>query len=174
MDQTVLRRALGRYPTGVAVVTALAGGERIGMTVNSFASVSLDPPLVQFSVNRAAHSYRLWTTAPHFVVNLLRHDQADLSHRFARPLVDKWSGVRHQAGVGGAPVLANALCVFECSTWAQYDGGDHVILLGKVETLTAPDGEGPEPLVFHAGSYRKLAREGGESARDDELWLHGW
>ncbi|MEJ8570655.1 flavin reductase family protein [Microbaculum marinum] len=169
-----LRRALGRFPTGVAIVTAAAGGEPAGMTVNSFSSVSLDPPLLQFSIDRKARSLDIWKATQHFAVHILAEDQIDLSNRFARSLADKWTDTKVAGGLGGAPVLEACLCVFECAKWAEYDGGDHLIFLGRVERLTHDD-DARTPLVFHRGNYRRLAEKTGSlDFAEDALLLHGW
>ncbi len=153
-DTRDFRRALGQFATGVTVVTTLAGdGRKVGMTVNSFSSVSLEPPLVLWSVARNAPSFQDFTSATHFGVNVLAAHQHHLSKQFATPLPDKFAGVkcRPEACV---PILEDALAYFICRVVQQYDGGDHVILLGQVEEYKHQPGDG---LVFHAGKYRVVA-----------------
>jgi len=154
-----LRDALGHFATGVAVVTACnLDGAPIGMTMSSFNAVSLEPPLVLFSVARSAHSVDAMQAARGFAVNILGHAQAELSQQFARPLADKWQAVAHSPGYGDAPILDDVLAHFECEPYAQYDGGDHVIFVCRVRRFAAADrGEGP--LIFYRGRYHTLAAE---------------
>ena len=150
------REALGRFATGVAVVTARdAAGEPVGMTMSSFNSVSLDPPLVLFSVDRAAHSLPAMQAAEGYAINILGRTQEHLSTRFARARADKFAEVAHSPGYGAAPVLADVLARFECKPYAQYDGGDHVIFVCEVLNLSASDED--EPLIFYRGRYHTLA-----------------
>jgi flavin reductase (DIM6/NTAB) family NADH-FMN oxidoreductase RutF len=155
LDPTQLRRALGRFATGVAVVTAQApDGVPVGMTMSSFNSVSLDPPLVLFSVDRRAHSLPAILRADGYGINVLGQDQQDVSTRFARTGGDKWSGIEHRPGFAGAPLLAGAIAQFECAPHAQHDGGDHVIILARVVRFNAID---EAPLIFFSGCYHGLA-----------------
>ncbi|MFG1949363.1 flavin reductase family protein [Nonomuraea sp. NPDC048826] len=147
-----LREAFGQFATGVAVITTVtAGGERAGVTVNSFTSVSLDPPLVLWCLSDRAPSAPLFLRAGRFVVNVLAADQGHLSQRFATPAADKFAGVE----LAGAPlpVLAGTLAHFVCRTERVYDGGDHHIFVGAVERYQRAEGE---PLLFHAGRYREF------------------
>lgn len=154
-----LRDALGHFATGVAVVTARNGdGDPIGMTMSSFNAVSLDPPLVLFSVARSAHSLEAMQSALGFAVNILGHAQAELSQQFARPLSDKWQTVAHSPGYGDAPIIDDVLAHFECGPYAQYDGGDHVIFVCRVHRFaTSSRDEGP--LIFYRGRHHTLAAE---------------
>lgn len=152
----ILRDVLGCFPTGVAVVTAVtADGDLHGVTINSFNSVSLDPPLVLFSLSRDLKSLHALENAAAFGVNFLREDQAHLSSRFAAALADKWRGIDFRAGFTGAPVLAQALAVLECRPYARYDGGDHVIFVLRVTHIEADATR--YPLVFFRGQYHTLA-----------------
>ncbi len=154
-----LRDALGLFATGVAVVTARdRDGAPVGMTMSSFNTVSLDPPLVLFSVARNARSLEAMQTARGYAVNILGHAQADLSHRFSRPQADKWQEVAHSPGYGDAPVLADVLAHFECQPYAQHDGGDHVIFVCRVHRF-ATSGANEGPLIFYRGRYHALAAE---------------
>ena len=154
MDDQIreFRRALGQFATGVAIVSAPGPqGEPIGMTISSFNSVSLDPPLVLFSVARNARSLAALSVAEGYAINVLSEEQQPLSNRFARPATDKWSSVRYAEGVTAAPLIEDTLACFECRPYAQYDGGDHVIFVGRVVHFRlASDGE---PLVFFRGRY---------------------
>jgi flavin reductase (DIM6/NTAB) family NADH-FMN oxidoreductase RutF len=156
------RDALGHFATGVAVVTARFGDEApIGMTMSSFNAVSLDPPLVLFSVARTALSLPAMRRAPGFAINVLGHTQSEMSARFARARNDKWHAVDHSPGYGDAPVLDGVLAHFECKPYAQYDGGDHVIFVCEVLRF-ATSHAGEEPLIFFRGRYHRLVTKGGE------------
>jgi flavin reductase (DIM6/NTAB) family NADH-FMN oxidoreductase RutF len=155
-DRRDFRRALGQFATGVTVVTTKArDGRRLGMTVNSFSSVSLDPPLVLWSLSKTAPSFQDFTTASHFAVNVLAADQHHLSRQFSTPLPDKFAGVVCHEGAGGTPILDGTTAHFFCRVVKQYDGGDHVIILAEVEAYKYVEGE---PLVFHSGRYRVATR----------------
>lgn len=170
------RLALGLFPTGVVIATATTGeGERLGMTLSSFNSVSLSPPLILFSINRSAKSFDAWTAVEHYAVNVLSQSQDALSTRFARPSADKWQGLMPLDGETDAPLIPNALATFECVPYAQYDGGDHVIMVGLVISIRRSDTAGNGPLVFHCGRYRELDPQVTKPMPfDDTLWLHGW
>jgi flavin reductase (DIM6/NTAB) family NADH-FMN oxidoreductase RutF len=175
-DGRELRDALGFFATGVAVVSCVGeNGEHLASTVSSFNSVSLDPPLVLFSLARSAKSLPDWLKARHYAVSILHGDQAELSNRFARSSPDKWKDIYGQNGIATAvPMIPNALAWFECESYATYDGGDHVILVGKVLSLHRRTHADSSPLVFFRGRYRKLARESEGLPVDEGLWLHGW
>ena len=156
IDPRELRQALARFATGVAVATTLsADGRPIGLTINSFSSVSLDPPLVLWSLSRGSPSLPAFVRARHFAVNLLGEEQQDLSERFSRPQADRFAGLDWSAGVGGAPVLPGCLASFECRSSSQIPSGDHVILLGHVERFRFRPGA---PLIFFASRYGLPAR----------------
>jgi len=153
-----LREVFGLFPTGIAVVTARAtGGELYGVTINSFSSVSLNPPLVLFSLARGLHTLAALLSAEGFAIHFLRDDQRHLSSRFAQVLSNKWDDVRYRDGVTGCPVLEPALALMECTLYAQYDGGDHVIIVGRVEHMEKEPGE--NPLVFFRGRYHTIGAE---------------
>ncbi|WP_029003978.1 flavin reductase family protein [Azorhizobium doebereinerae] len=155
-DLRAFRQALGHFATGVAVVTARADdGEVVGMTMSSFNSVSLDPPLVLFSVARNAHSLPAMLAARGYGVNVLARDQEHLSNRFAKALEDKWSDVDHVPGHAAAPLLTGALAHFECAPYAHHDGGDHVIFLARVVRFA--NRAEAAPLIFFRGRYHGLA-----------------
>jgi flavin reductase (DIM6/NTAB) family NADH-FMN oxidoreductase RutF len=154
--ERTFRDTLGMFPTGVAVVTARASdGTPVGVTVNSFNSVSLDPPLVLFSLSRKLHSLGALLAARSFAINFLREDQQDLSVCFNKALTNKWHAVSYKDGVCGAPVLSSALAVLECHPFAQYDGGDHVIVVLQVVHVEQQDLRGP--LVYFRGRYHRIA-----------------
>ncbi len=133
-DTRDFRNALGSFATGVTIITARGrDGEPVGLTVNSFASVSLDPPLVLWSQSLYAQSLQSFQEATHFVVNVLAADQVELSKRFAGAHDNRFLDVEHIVPEHGAPVIAGCAAHFECRNEARYYGGDHVIFLGRVE-----------------------------------------
>jgi flavin reductase (DIM6/NTAB) family NADH-FMN oxidoreductase RutF len=155
-DQRAFRNALGHFPTGVVVVTALTEGrEPIAMTVSSFNAVSLDPPLVLFSIGRAAPSLPALLAAENFGISILRHDQTDLSSRFAGGRGEKWAGIDPVLGETGCPLIGPCLATFECAPFAVHEGGDHLIVVGRV--LRFEIAEEGEPLVFFRGGYHAIA-----------------
>jgi flavin reductase (DIM6/NTAB) family NADH-FMN oxidoreductase RutF len=150
-DPKHLRQALGRFATGVTVVTTRSpGGKLEGLTANSFSSVSLDPPLVLWSLQKKAPSLESFRSSGFFAVNVLGTHQHDHCHHFARPSLDKFSDIPHEIGLGGCPLLEESLASFECSTHDVIEGGDHLIFIGRVERVTYRDGE---PLIFSGGSF---------------------
>ena len=150
-DARHLRDALGRFPTGVTVVTTRGPGGRVeGLTVNSFAALSLEPALVLWSLNHSSPSVAGFRAAGNFAVNVLRATQAHLSHRFATRRDNKFDGIDFDDGLGGVPVLRNMLATFECETASITEGGDHLLFIGRVRRMTYGDGE---PLIFNAGKY---------------------
>lgn len=152
LDTRSFRHALGHFATGVTIVTTRdETGRHIGVTANSFNSVSIDPPLVLWSLDKRAHSLKAYETAEHFVVNVLAADQVSLSKRFATSgATDKFRGVTFAEGIGGAPILEGCAAHFQCRKSFTYEGGDHLILVGEVVTFEA---SGRSSLVFHKGSY---------------------
>ena len=151
LDERHLRNALGRFATGVTVVTTrTADGKLEGLTANSFSAVSLDPPIVLWSPRASAPSLPSFEAAGHFAVNVLSASQHGLCRRFATPSRDKFESVEHAPGLGGCPLLAGALATFECSTDSHVAGGDHVIFFGRVRRAAFADGA---PLIFSAGTY---------------------
>lgn len=160
-DPRELRNLLGQFATGVTVITThTADGRNVGMTANSFSSVSLDPPLVLWSIARNAPSLADFLACKHFAINVLGVDQHDLSGRFARPSPDKFSGVAFKTGEAGVPLLEGVIATLVCRNVTQYEGGDHLIFLGQIEHYRHGAGE---PLVFHAGQYRVAAEHPGLS-----------
>jgi flavin reductase (DIM6/NTAB) family NADH-FMN oxidoreductase RutF len=146
------RSALGAFATGVTVVTALdATGRPVGLTANSFNSVSLSPPLVLWSLSRRAGSLPAFSRGSHYAINILSAEQHTLAERFASKDVDRFAGVAFRQGAGGAPVLEGSAAVFECFNRSQYEEGDHVIFVGEVERCERR--EGALPLIYHGGRY---------------------
>ena len=160
LDARDFRSALGCFPTGVCLVTTMGpGGKPEGMTINSFTSVSLDPPMVLWSLSRAASSAPVFRDAEYFAVNVLASDDRDLSSHLARQANDKFAAfaARFTPGLGGAPLLDGATAVFECHTRHRNYGGDHIILIGNVERYRHGD---KPPLVFHRGKYASVTNSG--------------
>ena len=152
-DARDFRAALGCFPTGVCLITTAApDGRRVGLTANSFSSVSLDPPMVLWSLSRNASSAPVFRDAEYFAINVLAAGDAELSSHFARSGADKFAAFaeRFVAGLGGSPVLDGAAATFECHSRQRYYGGDHIIMIGVVERYT--HSERP-PLVFRRGQY---------------------
>ena len=150
-----LRLALGRFVTGVTIVTCRDDqGQAVGLTANSFNALSLDPPLVLWSLRQASSTIEAFTNASHFAVNVLAADQVDLSRRFARPSSAKFDAGVWTDGQGGAPLLAGCVAVFECRRRSHHAAGDHVLFIGEVERI---GGSAATPLVYHGGHYRTLS-----------------
>ncbi|MBA3594189.1 MAG: flavin reductase family protein [Pseudomonadota bacterium] len=146
------RASLAMFATGVTIVTARSeSGELIGLTANSFNSVSLAPPLVLWSLARAAGSLPALSTGSHYAINILAADQKELAERFAAKREGRWSGVAWTEGVGGAPLLTGSAAVFECFNRSRYEEGDHVIFVGEVERCSHR--AGAAPLLFHGGRF---------------------
>lgn len=171
MDERDLRRALGAFPTGVAVVTArCTDGRTAGVTINSFASVSLHPPLVLWSLAGRAPSLAVFEAASHFAIHVLAEDQRALAERFCSPAEDKFAGLARSAGLGDAPLLEGVAALFECRRSHIYPGGDHIILIGEVGRYRYT---GQPPLVFHGGRYAAVAepeRGAGYGHTDFDAW----
>ena len=153
-DSRALRNALGRFATGVTIVTTLdERGAPVGLTANSFNSLSLDPPLVLWSLRQASPSLPVFAAATRFAVNVLSEAHLDLSRRFASPVEDKFAEGQWAPGPDGMPVLAGWAAVFECERVAAHDLGDHRLFVGRVLAIS----EAPvPPLLFQAGHYRML------------------
>ena len=156
IDPAEFRRALSCFATGVAVVTTVdAEGERYGMTISSFNSVSLDPPLVLWSIANKAYSHDAFTGVDYFAVHVLTMEQQELSARFAQRGIDKFEGIECRDGLHGIPILPEYAACFECRTEHCYPGGDHKIIVGRV--LRLEDRES-DPLIYYRGRF---LRKGG-------------
>lgn len=152
IDSRALRAVLGCYATGVAIMTTKnAARGLVGVTVNSFASVSLDPPLILFSLARSAHVLDSFQEADHFSVSVLGLEQESLSNLFARPSTASFAEATYVLGANGCPLFSGALAHLECAKHAELDGGDHVILVGRVEAFHLRHGD--DPLLFYRGCY---------------------
>lgn len=154
-DTRAFRRALGQFATGVTVMTTTVSERQVGMAVNSFAAVSLDPPLVSWSIRNESRSLNAFARGEHFAVNVLADDQVETSALFSRPQENAFDNVSWNPGIHGDPILNDAIAHFECTVEATHEGGDHVIIIGRVNKFTRLSGA---PLVFFAGQYR-IAKE---------------
>lgn len=154
-DGRDMRDALGRFATGVCVITTTTDDQRaLGMTANSFSSVSLDPPLVLWSLQNNSDVYEPFATPKHFAINVLAKEQQDLSSQYARKGDHIIDPEHYRVGKYGSPVVRDALVTFECELDATHEGGDHLIIVGRVLNMVSrPTGE---PLLFFAGGYREL------------------
>ncbi len=154
-DTRSFRDALGNFATGVTVVTAKGeDGTLAGVTANSFNSVSMEPPLILWSLDRGSPSLKVLENASHFCVHILAEEQNDLCMKFAKSGDDKFNGVKYTEGLGGAPMFDGCLAQFECRSVARHDGGDHVIIVGEVERFHSAEGG---PLIFFRGQLGDLA-----------------
>lgn len=154
-DQRAFRDAMGCFATGITVVsTVTADGRAVGMTVNSFSSVSLDPPLVLYCLAHQASNYDAFSTTGRFAISVLRHDQREFSQGFSGTGDSFFNEIEYEETDFGCPLVPDAIAVFECLTEAVHDGGDHVIVVGSVERVRhTSDGE---PLLFYRGRYAEL------------------
>lgn len=157
-DTKAFRHALGSFPTGVALVTASAGAEPMGITVNSFASVSLEPPLVLWCLKKSSHRYGAFAQAASFTISVLGTEHESVSSRLAKPGEHTLHGIALLATELGPPALADSLAIFECASEAIHDGGDHAILIGRVLRFARRDAGAP--LVFYQGRYGALSAAG--------------
>lgn len=148
------RNALGSFTTGITIVTALGkDGQKIGMTANSFNSVSLDPALVLWSIAKDSSCFEDFIAAKSFAIHVLSDEQQELSNRFAKSGADKFAGIECHNGLSGVPILPHYSACFQCSLEHQYEGGDHIILVGKVIEFVD---NGHNPLVFYRGQYSAI------------------
>jgi len=156
-DASLLRQTLGCYPTGVVVATTLGDSDApVGLTINSFSSVSLDPPLILWSIAHSAPSLNAFRNHTSFAINILSEQQKVACMQFSQPSENKFAGIEWHSGYDGVPVLDNALAVLQCKTYQRYAGGDHEIVLGEVRHIDHTD---QAPLVFHRGRLLGLPAE---------------
>jgi flavin reductase (DIM6/NTAB) family NADH-FMN oxidoreductase RutF len=157
VDRQEFRRVMSRFATGVAVVTTLdAAAAPVGLTINSFSSVSLDPPLVLWSIDLRASSLEAFRNSGSFAINILPRSAEALCRRFAERLPDRFAGMPYASGRRGQPLLPGMLGQVCCRTWSRYPAGDHEIFVGEVEEIVAGDGD---PLVFYRGRFTSLHEE---------------
>ena len=168
MDSRTFRDTVGRFATGITIVTTEVDGLVHGMTANAFSSVSLDPLLVLVCVDRKARCHGQLVATERFGINILASDQEDVSNTFARakdPAAD-FGPVAFERGEHGTPLLSESLARFECRRWATYDGGDHDIFVGEVLGGEIQRTEG-DPLIYYAGAYRQLEASDSDSSDSD-------
>lgn len=155
VSSEVFRRACGRFATGVAIAGVIdANGVPHGLTVNSFSSVSLDPPLISICLSHAIAAIDVFRQARYFGLSILREDQRAISERFAMRLDDRFESLEWRRGETGVPLLDGALATIECETWHRVAAGDHDIFIGEMLRASAEDGE---PLIYFASDYSRLA-----------------
>lgn len=153
-DAQLVREAMGRFPTGVTIVTTRTrDGRPAGCTVNAFCSLSLSPPLVLVCIAKERRMHAPLVSADGFAVNVLRHDQAELARRFAGSSGDRFAAVEWTPGYLGVPVLTDTIAKVHCRRWDVLDGGDHTIVIGQIVDLATADGE---PLLYSQGSFVPL------------------
>lgn len=156
IDQATFRSVLGRFASGVTVVTARdAEGTDHGMTASAFCSLSLEPPLVLVCIEHAASMHPVLEQATHFAVNVLSAGQEAISRRFAERLEDRFEGIGFERGLTGAALITDALAHLECRKRGRHDGGDHSIFIGEVISARAGD---DRPLLYYRGGYAQLER----------------
>ncbi|MCP8634451.1 flavin reductase family protein [Pseudomonas mosselii] len=151
------RQALGHYASGITVITSHSDGEPLGFTCQSFYSVSMNPPLVSFSVMSSSASYPGIRQAGRFAVNILSGEQVGISNQFARRGTDKWQGIDWQTSPLGNPIIAGSLHWLDCEIHAEHAAGDHLIVIGEVKALNVQDADAAQPLLYFKGQYRSLA-----------------
>ncbi|MGE0717663.1 MAG: flavin reductase family protein [Alphaproteobacteria bacterium] len=156
VDPRAFRNVMGSFATGVAVATTrTAAGRPVGVTVSSFTSLSLDPPLVLFCLEWSAETWPAFRDHSHFAVNMLAEDQAGLSARFASVGIDRWGGVAHESGPDGCPLLPGIVGWVVCRRQTVHEGGDHAIIVGRAERLERDPGRAP--LLHFRGTYGRFA-----------------
>ena len=153
IDEATFKLAMSHFASGVTVVTTEHDGKPYGLTVASFASLSLRPPLVLVCIESSVRSHDAIIAAKHFAVNILEEGQADISGRFASRTEDKFAGVTLRRGSLGAPIIEGALCIIECRLTDQLPGGDHSIFVGQVVSVQTTEGK---PLVYYRSGYRQI------------------
>ncbi len=153
-DADSFRAVLGHFATGVTIVTAMDDGEPVGMAANSFTSVSLDPPLVLFCAAKTSTTWPRIRKARQFTVNILDEHQEELCRLFSQKGIDRFAAAGWRPSAAGSPVLHDVHAYVDCDMWAEYEGGDHVIVVGRVLELGVTADAGP--LVFYRGTYGRL------------------
>lgn len=173
-DSRAFRNALGDFPTGVVIVTAQApDGRALGITVSSFNAVSLDPPLILFSIAKSNKGFSDWINVDEFAISVLHEGQHELSNKFGRSSPDKWDGIDHSIGSGRLRTVSDALALFECSCFARHDGGDHVIVVGLVKSIFR-SADHQNPLIFFRGAYHSLVDHHPTWPAADLYGTHEW
>ena len=150
------RDTLGHYASGITIVSGIDDGEPIGFTGQSFFPVSIEPPLISFSVMKTSTTYPRIAATGRFAVNVLAHDQHEIANQFARRGTDKWAGVAWNPAASGNPIIADTLMWVDCEAWAEHEAGDHLIVIGSVVGMSPAEWHREEPLLYFKGSYRHL------------------
>jgi flavin reductase (DIM6/NTAB) family NADH-FMN oxidoreductase RutF len=161
-DPNLFRQVLGRFATGVTVITTTHKGVKHGMTANAFSSVSLDPPLILISVDKRANMHEFLTEGDAFCVNILAEHRQDWSGWWAGKApkdADQFVDIPHTTKATGSPVLDECVAYIDCKVWARYPGGDHTLFLGEVQEAGLTEDANLKPLLFFASRYRKLAED---------------
>ncbi|MFC7394133.1 flavin reductase family protein [Scopulibacillus cellulosilyticus] len=154
MDQRQFRDISGSFATGVTVITTKSEcGHPIGMTANSFTSLSLNPPLILFNIAKSSSLYDAFMKSNIFAVNILSAEQENLSRQFSKKNIDRFEGIGYEEDVTGSPILKDVLGYFDCVVKSRYDGGDHTIIIGETKNGAVKDGD---PLIFYRGKYARL------------------
>jgi flavin reductase (DIM6/NTAB) family NADH-FMN oxidoreductase RutF len=154
VESEQFKAAVGKYPTGITVISTKYNGKPYGFTANSFASVSLEPTLISFCLNVKAGSFEAFTNSKHFVINILSSSQSEIATRFSSHNINKFQNLDYTENEHGAPIIGNVLSFLECEKYDQIEAGDHYIFVGKV--LRAVVSSLGTPLVYYAKSYREL------------------
>lgn len=154
VDEQQFKDALGRFASGVTVVTVADGDERTGLTVSAFSSLSLEPPYILICINNASSALALLERTKQFAVSILSAEQSDISNRFASHTEDKFDGIKYHLGQSGLPVLDDALVTLECALVNTFPGGDHTIYIGRVDAATVDSSK--SPLLYFHGKYGEL------------------
>lgn len=155
-DARHFRDTLGHYASGITVVTGTDRSVPLGFTCQSFFSVSIDPPLVSFSVMRTSTTFPRIAASGTFAINVLAHNQHAISDQFARRGSDKWSGVQWVPAASGNPIIQGTLMWVDCDMWAVHEAGDHLIVVGRVTEMSPTEWHGDQPLLYFKGSYHSL------------------
>ncbi|PPF78257.1 flavin reductase [Subtercola sp. Z020] len=156
IDPRAFRNTLGHYASGITIIGGLEGDEPVGFTCQSFYSVSTEPPLVSFSVMVNSTTYPRIRETGKFSVNVLSHEQHEISNQFARKGTDKWAGIEWAATANHNPVIADTLMWLDCDIYAEYEAGDHYIVIGRVNEMSSADWHTRQPLLYFKGQYRHL------------------
>ena len=154
IEATNFKKSMSKFATGVAIVTSVFEKQKIGITINSFNSVALEPPLILFSLEKKSARYEKFINQQNFTVNILSQSQRNLSELFAWNKVIDWERIGYRnSDINGCPILEDVTSYFECSLHDIFEGGDHSIIIGKVESSKAFD---LDPLIYHDGAYKKI------------------
>ncbi len=156
LDGRAFRSALGHYASGLTIISGADADGPIGFTCQSFYSVSMEPPLISFSVMTTSTTYPRIRATGSFAVNVLARGQRHVADQFARKGTDKWAGIERASTRTGNPIIADTLMWLDCTIWAEHEAGDHFIVIGHVNEMSPAEWHRPDPLLFFKGSYREL------------------